>query len=1254
MSAGTFEFSGTERFAIVRRLGEGGMGVVYEAVDRQRDETVALKLLRWADAGAIYHFKEEFRTLAGVVHPNLVSLYELIVAEEEWFFTMELVTGVDFIRFVRPSYSDEEAPSGSAAEIRSEQLETGRRQAASFGRGPRLPSAGEFDEERLRSTLAQLARGVHALHLAGKMHRDVKPSNVMVTPQGRVVILDFGIAVETVTERPIDTRDDGIWGTAAYMAPEQGAGAPGPASDWYAVGVMLYQALTGRLPFTGTFFNIMIQKVQTDPVHPDELVQGLPSDLVDLCLALLARNLSARPHGPDILRRLGVPAPDDGAALLVSPHADTLLGRGPQFAELENAFAGVGRGHAVAVYVQGVSGIGKTTLVQRFIDTVVRREGAVALTGRCHLRESIPYKALDGVIDSLSRFLRTLTRDEADSLVPPDVAELTRVFPVLLRVDAVAQALRSERETRDPVELRRRAFGALRELLARLGGTRPLVMYIDDLQWADDESAHLIAQLLSPPEPPPVLLLTTFRSEDIDSQGFLRDLLARVDGEAHRQIRLDPLNDHDTRQLILSLLGPEQSAMPADVDLIARESAGNPFLVEEFARYALTSTEGAAERASLSKMLDARVRQLPAGAAQLLQTVAIAGHPIDAEVAFRAASLTGDERPLVSALLAAKFLRSSGATEGIELFHDRIRETLAARPDAATTRATHLRLAETLEAQNYDDPEVLFEHYLEGGKPKEAAKHAARAASKAIGTLAFDRAALYYQRALELAPEDQAAKPALLAGLGDALSNAGRLREAAHAYTSAAAVADPTEVLELHRLAAEQLLISGRIEEGLLEIRRVLQAAGLRMAKSPGGALAMLLLRRVRLRLRLRGDGLRFTERDPSQVAPERLARIDACRTVAEGLVHLDFIHAADFQTRHSLLSLQAGEPDRVAHALAIEAGFAILGGGSRAERRSQMLLQQAQALATRINSPHALALCSLIAGTTSFFSGYFARARVHLEEAQQRLLDHGVHVAWERMTAQIYQTLSLYYLGEIKELARCAETFLADAEQRGNRFADTIFRTGGVNVVWLAKDDVTGACHALTDALSEWPEEPFRTPHYLGMVAEGRISLYRGDGRAAWNGLMDKWPAFKATRLLRIESIRVVMFQLRATCAIAASGQNHGDEKRLLSAAARDARRVERADRPWSRGLAALLRAAIARAHGNTDSACRTLREAIDRLDHAGLVLHATAGRRCLAGLVGGTEGTELMAAANQWMEAQSIQNPERMTLMVAPGFQD
>jgi serine/threonine protein kinase len=247
---------------------------------------VALKLLRRFDGDAIYRFKREFRALADVVHPNLVQLYELVSTGEQWFFTMELVEGVDFLRFVRgegraESSLGSDEPTAPTAMTRAARA--------------RVPSPlGAANVERLRHALPGLAEGVRALHRAGHLHRDLKPSNVRVRPDGRVTVLDFGVITE-LAGRAIGADD--IVGTPAYMAPEQSlAGTePSEAQDWYSVGVVLFEALTGCRPFSGPAEAVLAAKRSEDALRPSSLCAGIPGDLDELCRDLLARDPAAHP-----------------------------------------------------------------------------------------------------------------------------------------------------------------------------------------------------------------------------------------------------------------------------------------------------------------------------------------------------------------------------------------------------------------------------------------------------------------------------------------------------------------------------------------------------------------------------------------------------------------------------------------------------------------------------------------------------------------------------------------------------------------------------------------------------------------------------------------------------------------------------------------------------------------------------------------------------------------------------------------------
>jgi hypothetical protein len=640
-------------YEIQEELGRGGMGIVYRAYHRQRDQVVALKTLQGMDAGALYRFKQEFRTLAGVTHPNLVRLYDLVSDGRCWFFTMEFVPGSDFRSYVR-------------------------------GTGPQ----GSFHEGRLRESLRQLAEGIAALHEAGKLHRDIKPRNVLVTTEGRVVLLDFGLAAELDQGGLHQSTEYHLMGTLAYMSPEQAAaGAVSTASDWYNLGVMLYETLTGRFPFEGNALEVLRAKQHDNVAPPSQAAAGIPPDLDRLCVALLQRDPQSRPSGPEILRQLGRASPRQAEPCAIaeeSARGQVLVGRERHLAALEDAFATIRRGKPVMFCVHGRSGVGKSALVQHFLNEIQQQADVVVLSGRCYEHELVPYKAMDSLIDSLSRYLRRLPLHEAENLLPRGVLPLVRVFPVLLRVDAIANASKRAPDVPDPQELRRRAFTALRELLARLGDRRPLVLAIDDLQWGDVDSAALLAELLRPPEPPVFLFLGSYRSEDAEKSPFLRTLAQfqdKSDGSLdRRQLPIEALSPADARRLVRKLLEGQGETALEQAETIERESGGNPFFVHELVQYLKT---GSGLRAhvqgsnalALDEVLWDRVSRLPEEAQRLLGVVAVAGQPLSIDLLCQAAEVGVKGYDLSAVLQASRFIRSTslGERDEVETYHDRIR-----------------------------------------------------------------------------------------------------------------------------------------------------------------------------------------------------------------------------------------------------------------------------------------------------------------------------------------------------------------------------------------------------------------------------------------------------------------------------------------------------------------------------------------------------------------------------------------------------
>lgn len=772
-------------YEVLDELGRGGMGVVYKARDLQRNELVALKTVQGLNPENLYRFKREFRTLAGVTHRNLVALYDLISDGNVWFFTMELLDGVPFTAYARTTtVGDREADS---------------------------------NRDGLRGALRQLVEGVAALHAAGKLHRDVKPSNALVTREGRVVLLDFGLVAELDGDGHHRSTEQHVLGTVAYMAPEQAASQSlTPAADWYSVGVILYEALTGRHPFRGSVLQVLQDKQHQDPPPPQVLVPAAPADLNDLCVDLLRRDPTARPCGTEILARLGGVAGNRQRGDESATPRRPFVGRSPHLEALTSAFALMEQGCPVALDVRGRSGTGKSTLVRHFLEHLDGRPDVVILEGRCYQQESVPYKAFDGLVDALSRHWRRLAPDVAAGLLPRDIAPLARLFPVLNRVPAVAAAPRRGNEEVDPLLLRRQAFAALREVLARLGDRCRLVLFIDDLQWGDVDSARLLADLLKPPEAPALLLLASYRSEDADTSPCLRGLREGLTGigEAltQRVVSVEPLAQAEATDLARQLLG----RAGAEAEAVARESGGSPFFILELVAHAQTEAGSAAAGLALDEVLWSRMGQLSEETRRLLEVVAVAGRPLAATDVCAAAGLAAVPRQVLLQLQSGRLLVSSGPPESEiwNCYHDRVRESVLRHLAECERHERHRRLAETLEASAGPDAatvrmvfparaavgrdlqricDIAF-HFDAAGEPERGLPFALTAADQARAQGSLESAERQYRIA------ERGAHRAVVAvrfraveGLGDVLMLAGRYAEAAERFAAAQALAQTDE-----------------------------------------------------------------------------------------------------------------------------------------------------------------------------------------------------------------------------------------------------------------------------------------------------------------------------------------------------------------------------------------------------------------------------------------------------------------------------
>ncbi|MGW8369567.1 MAG: protein kinase domain-containing protein, partial [Gammaproteobacteria bacterium] len=743
----------SSRYQIYGLIGRGASGLVYRALDLTGHFPLALKSLKSATPEEIYHLKAEFRTLRDIYHPNLVQLFNLHVQDDHCYFTMELIDGQDFVSYARiPSARDDT----------------------------------QLDFEQLRPALRQLGEGLEALHRQGILHRDLKPTNVLVTAGGRTVLLDFGLSINTEAGADALSRSRVLAGTPSYMAPELfRAGQPTAASDWYGVGAILYEALTGRCPFpdAGPHFETFLAAKQAGAPDPSQLNGDVPDDLRDLTMALLEWDPSRRAGADEVARCTKQHAGESHvseAAIVGRAGQHKFVGRVEELARLHGALEQSTTSEPMLALVSGEPGVGKTALIEQFISEVDDREDVLILRANCHAEEEVRYKAIDGLVDHLSHHLKSLDSKMLAQLTPASLPALTKVFPVLARVPFELPA-NYEEPSADPRINVNRAFVALRQILGRVASHRRTIIWIDDFQWADQASIDRLGELLgglrdSEPRPgdaskPIALTVISYRAGE--GRFEVADLLGqRRSMSAHTMIRLGPLSSEESRSLFSGVLDDGAAVPVDDVDDLSRQGAGLPLFIIELAGF--VRERGPDSKADLGSNLNfdlilrQRLASLPEAQCKMLRLVALSPRPMPDDLLKLTIGpqLMGHE---TYSLCRQRLLRRRVADgwPAIETYHDRIRQAiLAADTDEENRRGEHRLIAENLRvlprrryrggqikqvdlpmlAQHY---ESLLEHYRGAGDLARVSRYAIAAAKIASSRLAFDHAAGLLELALK-------------------------------------------------------------------------------------------------------------------------------------------------------------------------------------------------------------------------------------------------------------------------------------------------------------------------------------------------------------------------------------------------------------------------------------------------------------------------------------------------------------------------
>lgn len=1222
-------FPGGERFQIGRQLGSGGSGAVFEAFDREENRKIALKTLKSDDVDRVLEFKEEFFTLKGLEHPNFVRLYELFNEDSRWFFTMELVEGSDIITYVRN------------------------------------PTSG-FDESRLRHCFVQLVSAVYQLHCQGLIHRDIKPSNTMITEEGRLVLLDFGLATEVIAGRQVD----GIAavGTRHYIAPEQSFGfSVGASADWYSVGVILYQALTGQLPSqlpnTVAYSKATSDKNWLDVLPPAVLNPSVPEDLNDLCAGMLRIVPEERLRGRQIVDLLGLS--EESFQKTDKPGAEwhraslEFVGRKKELLVLREALERA-KSKTESVVIVGEPGIGKSALAGEFIERLEDDTAYLILRGRFSLGASVRFQAFKSIFDdvknALKKFFQGKVSRISEEKIPVYISPLSmeeatavaQIFPRLMNVEIVAEQVNPLLRIPHPQELRAKAYRAVRKLFQTLNQKYQIVIFLDDLQWADSDSLSLLTDIINSAQSPPLLLITTLRNDCLEHGELDRILPHAI------RLPLEGLQLSEARKLSRSIaaLHRARDFDPIENERLLQEARGHPLFLAELVQYKVTMTSELAV-GGLEEAIWSRILRLEKNALKLLEIICVSVIPLDEEIV---AEIAGLERaqwvPALASLLVGFFIQSTGQAgeTKIEPYHDRIRETMLAHLEPERLRHYHLQLAHELDlGSTLVDKEVVVKHLEAAGRYQQAADLAQKASFMATKQLAFGKTADLISTSLRLGEYTPDERLKMQMDLGDALCNAGRGDKAYKVYLDAGQRADPATRLDCYRRAIEQLMINGHFDEGYRQIDNLLFEVGASLPKSTRGALFSLIKNRARLSIR--GTGWR--RREPHQIPADRLAELDIYAAVAGGLAMMDNVRGADFQTRCLALALKLGEEKRLCHAMTMETIFLASQGATSGDRVSRMLAEASE-IAQKTDEPFLRWGVVTARGAVRYFQARFPEACIHFTASESGFRTRSEAPRYAINSNRILLVSSLRILCCFKELMEAYNDYVWDSQQRGDRFFETSIRLL-CSRIFLVNNAIEDGFHNLSEAVWLPPAGGYHLITWYQLVTSIELALYLGTADEQLETFDSMFEELYDSMLLRIITIKLEAYWLRGRLLLATLGnKSHG--RAAWNQLKKIVRKMEidLGHLPPAKGWAALLSAAMEFSRGNTERAQELLQLGMDMAHACDQRFLAESAKRRLGEIKGGDEGLRLVRESEIWMNGQGVVDPARMVDVFIPALKE
>ena len=771
-------------YKITDKLGQGGMGVVYKADDTKLHRPVALKFLSspaLADDERRKRFFLEARAAASLDHPNICVVHEI-----------DEVAGMPFIAmgFVDGESVEQRIATGSVS----------------------FPEAVHIASE--------IAAGLQEAHSKGVVHRDIKPANVMLSLEGRVKITDFGLAHLIGTERL--TRSGSTVGTIAYMAPEQvQAEEIDHRADIWALGVVLFELVTGKLPFRGAYEQAILYSIlNEEPEWLTAMDPAAPPRWTELVKRALAKEAEARHESAQEFRRdVQALAPGGSGTIIVAsppalterdsvelgarpaatatPSGQHVVGRSKERALLARAFDSAASGVGRVACIAGEPGIGKTTLILDFLAGLKGDSRKYFLsTGKCSERLA-GTEAYLPVIEALEHLCRADPTRRASTLLKRTAPTwYLQVAPVAAASDPALTDVLSDAKVASQERMKREMYAFLRELSA-IG---PVVLFLDDLHWADPSTVDLLSYIGHRCESARLLIVGAYRPSDLllAKHPFLQVKQELQGRGVCQEVELGFLGREDIERY-LSLQFPDNDFPPDFIELVESRTEGSPlFMVDvlrdERARGAIAKQDG---RWTLSKtvssigrgmpesirgMIERKISRLEPRDRKLLTTAGVQGQEFDSATVGAAAEIdpTEVEERLAEVARLHRFVRVTEEAEFHDstlttkysfvhaLYHNALYETLRQRERISLSA----KVADALLGFHGDQShEVASElaYLLETARRwEQAAEYFLLAAGNAAKVYANDEAAALSRKAIEQAkklPDEPRRKLVLEAAL---------------------------------------------------------------------------------------------------------------------------------------------------------------------------------------------------------------------------------------------------------------------------------------------------------------------------------------------------------------------------------------------------------------------------------------------------------------------------------------------------------